>query len=50
MGGGSAPIIMGGCVFVCFNSAGEGETMQERVMAFDANNRQAPVGAPVERL
>jgi outer membrane protein assembly factor BamB len=35
-GGRSAPIIMGGRVFV-FNSAGEGETMQERVMAFDAN-------------
>ena len=35
-GGRSAPIIMGGRVFV-FNSAGEGETMQERVMGFDAN-------------
>jgi hypothetical protein len=35
-GGRSAPIIMGGRVFI-FNSAGEGETMQERVMAFDAN-------------
>src|SRR5262245_13720633 len=35
-GGRSAPIIMGGRVFV-FNSAGEGETMQERVMALDAN-------------
>jgi outer membrane protein assembly factor BamB len=35
-GGRSAPIIMGGRVFV-FNSAGEGVTMQERVMALDAN-------------
>src|SRR4030095_13061138 len=35
-GGRSAPIIMGGRVFV-FNSAGEGERMQERVMALDAN-------------
>jgi outer membrane protein assembly factor BamB len=35
-GGRSAPIIMGGRVFL-FNSAGEGETMQERVMALDAN-------------
>lgn len=36
-GGRSAPIIMGGRVFL-FNSAGEGETMQERVMALDANS------------
>ena len=35
-GGRSAPVIMGGRVFL-FNSAGEGETMQERVMALDAN-------------
>jgi len=35
-GGRSAPIIMGGRVFL-FNSAGEGATMQERVMALDAN-------------
>ena len=35
-GGRSAPIIMGGRVFL-FNSAGEGERMQERVMALDAN-------------
>jgi len=35
-GGRSAPIIMGGRVFL-FNSAGEGETMQERVMALDSN-------------
>ena len=35
-GGRSAPVIMGGRVFL-FNSAGEGEKMQERVMALDAN-------------
>jgi outer membrane protein assembly factor BamB len=34
-GGRSAPIVMNGRVFV-FNSAGDGETMQERVMALDA--------------
>ncbi len=34
-GGRSAPIIMGGRVFL-FNSAGEGATMQERVVCFDA--------------
>lgn len=34
-GGRSAPIVMNGRVFV-FNSAGEGETLQERVMALDA--------------
>ncbi len=34
-GGRSAPIVMNGRVFM-FNSAGEGETMQERVLAFDA--------------
>jgi outer membrane protein assembly factor BamB len=33
-GGRSAPIVMGNRVFI-FNSSGEGETMQERVMAFD---------------
>jgi outer membrane protein assembly factor BamB len=32
----SAPIVMGGRVFL-FNSAGEGEMMQERVIALDAN-------------
>ncbi len=35
-GGRSAPIVMGNRVFV-FNSAGEGETLQERVMALDAD-------------
>ncbi len=35
IGGRSAPIVMNGRLFV-FNSAGEGETMQERVMALDA--------------
>lgn len=35
-GGRSAPIVMNGRVFV-FNSAGEGETLQERVMALDAD-------------
>ncbi|MBI3651066.1 MAG: PQQ-binding-like beta-propeller repeat protein [Acidobacteria bacterium] len=35
-GGRSAPIIMGNRVFV-FNSAGEGETMQERLMCFAAD-------------
>jgi outer membrane protein assembly factor BamB len=34
-GGRSAPIVMNGRLFL-FNSAGEGETMQERVMALDA--------------
>ncbi|MCI0336932.1 MAG: PQQ-binding-like beta-propeller repeat protein [Acidobacteria bacterium] len=34
-GGRSAPIVMNGRVFV-FNSAGEGETMQERVLCLDA--------------
>jgi outer membrane protein assembly factor BamB len=34
-GGRSAPIVMNGRVFM-FNSAGEGETMQERVLCFDA--------------
>jgi outer membrane protein assembly factor BamB len=34
-GGRSAPIVMNGRVFL-FNSAGEGETLQERVMALDA--------------
>ncbi len=34
-GGRSAPIIMGGRVFL-FNSAGEGETMQERLVCLDA--------------
>src|SRR5262245_47595794 len=34
-GGRSAPIVMNGRVFM-FNSAGEGETMQERVLALDA--------------
>ncbi len=34
-GGRSAPIVMNGRVFL-FNSAGEGETMQERVISFDA--------------
>jgi outer membrane protein assembly factor BamB len=34
-GGRSAPIVMGGRVFL-FNSAGEGERIQERVMCFDA--------------
>lgn len=32
----SAPIVMGNRVFL-FNSAGDGETTQERVMCFDAN-------------
>ncbi|HSO75906.1 MAG TPA: PQQ-binding-like beta-propeller repeat protein [Blastocatellia bacterium] len=35
-GGRSAPIVMGGRVFL-FNTAGEGETMQERVLCLDAN-------------
>jgi outer membrane protein assembly factor BamB len=35
-GGRSSPIVMGGRVFL-FNSAGDGETMQERVMCLDAN-------------
>src|SRR5262249_31142557 len=35
-GGRSAPIVMGGRVFV-FNSAGEGESMQERVMCLNAD-------------
>ena len=35
-GGRSAPIVMGDRVFV-FNSAGEGETMQERLLCLDAN-------------
>ena len=35
-GGRSAPIVMGGRVFL-FNSSGEGELMQERVMSLDAN-------------
>ena len=35
-GGRSAPIVMGNRVFM-FNSAGTGETFQERVMAFDAD-------------
>ncbi len=35
-GGRSAPIVMNGRVFV-FNSAGEGETLQERVMALDGD-------------
>jgi outer membrane protein assembly factor BamB len=35
-GGRSAPIVMNGRVFI-FNSAGEGEMMQERVMCFDAH-------------
>lgn len=34
-GGRSAPIVMNGRVFM-FNSAGEGETVQERVLALDA--------------
>ncbi|MGH9632274.1 MAG: PQQ-binding-like beta-propeller repeat protein, partial [Bryobacteraceae bacterium] len=36
-GGRSAPIVMGNRVFV-FNSIGEGETLQERVMALDADS------------
>jgi outer membrane protein assembly factor BamB len=35
-GGRSAPIVMNNRVFI-FNSAGEGETMQERVMALDGD-------------
>ncbi|MFY9609673.1 MAG: PQQ-binding-like beta-propeller repeat protein [Blastocatellia bacterium] len=35
-GGRSAPIVMGGRVFL-FNTAGEGETMQERVLCLNAN-------------
>ncbi|MEK6300775.1 MAG: PQQ-binding-like beta-propeller repeat protein [Acidobacteriota bacterium] len=35
-GGRSAPIVMSGRVFL-FNTAGEGETMQERVMCLNAN-------------
>jgi outer membrane protein assembly factor BamB len=35
-GGRSAPIVMGNRVFL-FNSAGEGETMQERVLCLDAD-------------
>ena len=35
-GGRSTPIVMNGRVFL-FNSAGEGENMQERVICFDAN-------------
>ncbi|HZN07626.1 MAG TPA: PQQ-binding-like beta-propeller repeat protein [Pyrinomonadaceae bacterium] len=36
-GGRSAPIVMGDRVYLQ-NSAGQGETLQERVMCFDANN------------
>jgi outer membrane protein assembly factor BamB len=36
-GGRSAPIVMGGRVFL-FNTAGEGESMQERVMCLNADN------------
>ena len=36
-GGRSAPIVMNGRLFA-FNSAGEGETMQERVLCLDAEN------------
>ncbi len=36
-GGRSAPIVMGDRVYIQ-NSAGQGETLQERVMCFDANN------------
>src|SRR6185295_11764031 len=35
-GGRSAPIVMGGRVFL-FNTAGEGESMQERVMCLNAD-------------
>ena len=35
-GGRSAPIVMGGRVFL-FNSAGDGETMQERLLCFNAD-------------
>lgn len=35
-GGRSAPIVMNGRVYM-FNSAGEGEMMQERIISFDAN-------------
>ena len=35
-GGRSAPIVMGGRVFL-FNTAGEGETMQERLLCLNAN-------------
>jgi outer membrane protein assembly factor BamB len=36
-GGRSAPIVMGNRVFI-FNSAGEGESMQERVLSLDADS------------
>jgi outer membrane protein assembly factor BamB len=36
-GGRSAPVVLGNRVFV-FNTAGEGETMQERLMAFDVDS------------
>jgi outer membrane protein assembly factor BamB len=36
-GGRSAPIVMGDRVYIQ-NSAGQGETLQERIMCFDANN------------
>ena len=36
-GGRSAPIVMGDHVYIQ-NTAGQGETLQERVMCFDANN------------
>src|SRR5919198_1077063 len=36
-GGRSAPIVMNGRLFL-FNSAGEGETMQERVLCLDAES------------
>ena len=38
-GGRSAPIVMNGRLFM-FNSAGEGETLQERVLALDAETGQ----------
>jgi len=38
-GGRSAPIVMNGRLFL-FNSAGEGETLQERVLALDAETGQ----------
>src|SRR5207247_7126620 len=39
-GGRSAPIVMGGRLFM-FNSAGEGETMQERLLCLDAETGKA---------
>ena len=48
-GGRSAPIVMGNRVYVQ-NPAGHGPTLQERVMALDADTRQGGLGIQVQRL